>query len=410
VFEILMKVQDNEQRIDVQALEGIKVIDAATMVAGPLGASILGDFGADVVKVEPIGGDESRTFGPGRDGMSGVYSGVNRNKKAIAVDLRTAEGREVFHRLLAGADVLIENMLPAVRERFGLTAEELEARHPHLVALNVSGYGDQGPLAGRPAMDPVAQAITGFMAATGPRDGDAIKAGPPIADSSAGYLVAVAALVALFARQRSGAGQNGSVSLVGALFHLQAPWFGQYLFADYVQERPGNASNFYAPYNAYRTKDSGLVHVVAFNDRHFAKLVNATGQPELLEDPRFDTAAHRLANAAAIDAALAPWFAEHDRDEIVALLSSHDIICAPVLAYDEAVAHPQIRAMDLVVDVAHDELGPLRIPGIPIKLQDTPGSIRRPPTSVGEHSVEVLLDLGYSTEDVDRLTAASVVR
>lgn len=394
----------------MQALEGIRVIDAATMVAGPLGASILGDFGAEVVKVEPIGGDESRTFGPGHDGMSGVYAGVNRNKKAIALDLRTDEGRELFHELLASADVLIENMLPAIRGRYGLTSEELRSRHPHLIALNVSGYGDDGPLAGRPAMDPVAQAMTGFMATTGWRDGEAIKAGPPIADSAAGYLVAIAALVGLFARRQGTEGQAGSVSLVGALFHLQAPWLGQYLFADYIQERPGNGSNFYAPYNAYRTGDAGLVHIVAFNDRHFAKLAHAIERPELLEDPRFDTAEHRLQNAAEIDAAIAPWFAERDRDEIVALLSSHDIICAPVLAYDEAVEHPQIRALGLVVDIVHDELGPLRIPGIPVKLERTPGGVRRPPSSVGENSAEVLRDLGYSQEDVARLMAASVVR
>lgn len=394
----------------MRALEGIRVIDAATMVAGPLGASILGDFGAEVIKVEPITGDESRTFGPGRDGMSGVYSGVNRNKKALAVDLRTEAGLRIFHELCAKADVLIENMLPAVQQRFGLTAAELKARHPHLITLNVSGYGDTGPFAGRPAMDPVAQAMTGFIAATGSRGGEAIKAGPPIADSSAGYLVAIAALVAILARQQTGHGQAGSVSLVGALFHLQAPWLGQYLFADYVQERAGNGSNFYAPYNAYATGDGGSVHVVAFNDRHFVRLVEATGQPELLDDPRFDTAAHRLENAAAIDAALAPWFAAHGRDEIVAILAGRGIICAPVLAYDEVVAHPQIQAMDLVVDIAHDVLGELRVPGIPIKLDSTPGSVRRPPASVGEHTAEVLTDLGYSEEDIARLMAQAVVR
>ena len=396
--------------MNVQALAGIRVVDAATMVAGPLGASILGDFGADVIKVEPIAGDESRTFGPGRDGMSGVYSGVNRNKRAMALDLRIEEGLRIFHELCAEADVLIENMLPAVRERFGLTAGELRERHPHLIALNVSGYGDTGPLAGRPAMDPVAQAITGFMAATGWRGGEPIKAGPPIADSSAGYLVAIAALVAIMARQQNGQGQAGSVSLVGALFHLQSPWLGQYLLADYVQARPGNGSNFYAPYNAYRTRDGGSVHVVAFNDRHFGKLVQATGQTQLLDDPRFDTATHRLENAAAVDAALAPWFAAHDRDDVVAVLAGHDIICAPVLAYDEAVAHPQIRAMDLVVDVAHDELGDLRVPGVAIKLDRSPGTIRRPPTSVGEHTAQILADLGHSPEDIARLTADAVVR
>jgi CoA:oxalate CoA-transferase len=394
----------------VFALDGIRVVDAATMVAGPLGASILGDFGAEVIKIEPIAGDESRTFGPGRDGMSGVFSGVNRNKTAIAVDLRTEDGLRVFHELCAEADVLIENMLPAVRERFGLTNTELRARHPHLICLNVSGYGDEGPLAGRPAMDPVAQAMTGFMAATGWRGGEPIKAGPPIADSAAGYLVAIAALVAIMARQQTGQGQAGSVSLVGALFHLQTPWLGQYLLADYVQERPGNGSNFYAPYNAYRTKDGGSVHVVAFNDRHFGKLAQATGQPELLEDPRFDGAASRLANSAELDGILGAWFAAHDRDEVIDVLTGHDIICAPVLAYDEAVEHPQIQALGMVVDVDHDELGRLRVPGIPIKLDQTPGSIRRPPSSVGEHTSEVLTGLGYHAEDIARLMAAAVVR
>ena len=411
MFEISITVPNHERKADtLLALEGIRVVDAATMVAGPLGASILGDFGAEVIKVEPIAGDESRTFGPGRDGMSGVYSGVNRNKMAIAVDLRTEDGLRVFHELCAEADVLIENMLPAVRERFGLTSAELRARHPHLICLNVSGYGDEGPLAGRPAMDPVAQAMTGFMAATGWRGGEPLKAGPPIADSAAGYLVAIAALVSIMARQQSGQGQAGSVSLVGALFHLQTPWLGQYLFADYVQERPGNGSNFYAPYNAYPTKDGGSVHVVAFNDRHFAKLAQAIGQPELLDDPRFGSAARRLENAAELDAAVATWFATHDRDEVVTILAGNDIICAPVLAYDEAVMHPQITALDMVVDVAHHELGALRVPGIPIKLAQTPGSIRRPPSSVGEHTSEILAGLGYQEEDIARLMAAAVVR
>lgn len=394
----------------MEALAGIRVIDAATMVAGPLGASILGDFGADVVKVEPIGGDESRTFGPGRDGMSGVYSGVNRNKSAIALDLRTEEGLRIFNELCESADVLIENMLPAVQKRFGLTAEELRARHPHLICINVSGYGHTGPLAGRPAMDPVAQAMTGFMAASGWRGGEPIKSGPPIADSAAGYLVAITALVAILGRQHGAGGQSGSVSLVGALFHLQTPWLGQYLFADYVQQRSGNASNFYAPYNAYLTRDGGSVHVVAFNDRHFRKLADAVGMPELLDDPRFADAASRLANSEDLDKLLTPWFRTHDRDDIVALLGGYDIICAPVLAYDEAVANPQVQALDLVVDIEHPTLGGIQVPGVPIRLSGTPGSVRQPPPRVGENTAEVLARLGYDTAEIDRLAADAVVR
>lgn len=155
------------------------------------------------------------------------------------------------------------------------------------------------------------------------------------------------------------------MSLVGALFHLQTPWLGQYLLADYIQGKVGNGSNFYAPYNAYTTRDGGAVHVVAFNDRHFVKLARAMGAEALIDDPRFAQAVSRLENREALDAAVAPWFAERDRDDVVALLSAHDIICAPILAYDEAVRHPQIQALDLVVDITHDELGPLQVPGLP---------------------------------------------
>ncbi|MFF2464182.1 CaiB/BaiF CoA transferase family protein [Streptomyces mirabilis] len=412
---MLARVRDNEHgwsrmAQQVRALAGTRVIDAATMVAGPLGASILADFGADVVKVEPIAGDESRTFGPGRDGMSGVYAGVNRNKRAIALDLRTEEGRELFHELCAGADVLIENMLPTVRAKFGLTAEELRERHPYLICLNVSGYGDSGPSAGRPALDPVAQALTGMIQGTGDPDGRGIKAGPPVADSSAGYLVAVAALVSLFARQKTGAGQNGSVSLVASLFHLQSPWLGQYMLADYVAPRVGNASNFYAPYNAYATRDGGAVHIVAFNDRHFERFVKAAGAEHLLDDERFTNAASRLAHREELDLVLAPWFAERDRDDIVTLLTDQNIICAPVLAYDEAVDHPQIRALEMVVGLESEALGEVRVPGLPIKLSDTPGRVERPPTALGEHTAELLKELGHNDQDIARLLAARVVR
>lgn len=392
------------------ALHGIRVIDAGTMVAGPLGATLLADFGADVIKVEPITGDESRTFGPRRGDQSGVFVGVNRNKRDIALDLRTEDGRRVFLELCASADVVIDNMRPPVKKKLGLTTDVLRAANPRLIVLSVSGYGEVGPLADRPALDPVAQAITGFMQATGDPSGGALKAGPPIADSATGYLVAVAALVALLGRERTGEGQQGSVSLVQSLFHLQSPWIGQYFLAGYVNPKSGNASNFYAPYNAFATSDGGMVHVVAFNDRFFANLLTAVGLEHLADDPRFADGVARLVHREELDAELRPWFAARKRDDIVEELTGRDVICAPVLAYDEAVEHPQIQATGMAVDVEHAELGPLRVPGVPISLSDTPGSVRLAPPALGQQSEEILRELGYSPERIGELRTKQVIK
>ena len=377
----------------MRALEDIRVLDAASMMAGPYGATLLGDMGADVIKLEPPNGDETRRIGPRNETDSGVFVGINRNKRGIAVDLRTGEGREVLGALVDWADVLVENLRPRAKERLGLDWEALHARNPRLVSVGVSTFGADGPYAGRPGIDPVAQAVSGLLNVTGPAGGDPVKAGPPVADAVASVLVAYGALSALWARQRTGEGQRVDVSLIDGLIHVQAPYTGQYFLLGRQQPRLGNSIDWYAPYNAYRCADGRFVHLACYNDKFFANLCAALGRPELADDERFRGNAERLAHREELDELIAGWLAERPRDAALEALWAHDVIVGPVNDYAEVFADPQVQHNEMVVQTDHAS-GPLRVTGVPVKLSATPGAVRRPPPALGEHTAEVLAELG----------------
>ncbi len=379
----------------MRALEDIRVLDAASMMAGPYGATLLGDLGADVIKLEPPNGDETRRIGPRTETDSGVFVGINRNKRSIAVDLRTEEGSEVLGALVDWADVLVENLRPRAKARLGLDWETLHARNPRLVSVGVSTFGADGPYAGRPGIDPVAQAVSGLLNVTGPAGGDPVKAGPPVADAMASVLVAYGALSALWARQRTGEGQRVDVSLIDGLIHLQAPYTGQYFLLGRQQPRLGNSIDWYAPYNAYRCADGRFVHLACYNDKFFANLCAALGRPELASDERFRGNAERLAHRDELDELISGWLAERPRDAALEVLWSHDVIVGPVNDYAEVFADPQVLHNEMVVETDHAS-GPLRVTGVPVKLSATPGAVRRPPPGLGEHTAEVLAELGLA--------------
>jgi len=377
----------------VRALDDIRVLDAASMMAGPYGATLLGDLGADVIKLEPPQGDETRRMGPRTETDSGVYVGINRNKRGIAVDLRTEQGREVLSALVDWADVLVENLRPRAKERLGLDWESLHARNARLVSVGVSTFGADGPYAGRPGIDPIAQAVSGLLNVTGPAGGDPVKAGPPVADGVASLLVAYGALCALWARQRTGEGQRVEVSLIDGLIHIQAPYTGQHFLLGRQQPRLGNSTDWYAPYNAYRCADGRFVHLACYNDKFFANLCAALGRPELAGDERFRGNAERLAHRDELDELIAGWLAERPRDAALEILWANDVIVGPVNDYAEVFADPQVRHNEMVVETDHAS-GPLRVTGVPVKLSATPGAVRRPPPALGEHTAEVLAELG----------------
>jgi crotonobetainyl-CoA:carnitine CoA-transferase CaiB-like acyl-CoA transferase len=376
----------------MRALDDIRVLDAASMMAGPYGATLLGDLGADVIKLEPPAGDETRRIGPRNETDSGVYVGINRNKRSIVVDLRSAESRPVLDALVDWADVVVENLRPTAKQALGLDWPTLHARNPRVVAVTVSTFGSTGPYAGRPGIDPIAQAVSGFLSVTGFPDGDPVKAGPPVADAVCSILAAYGALAALWARQRTGEGQHVDVSLVDGLIHVQAPYTGQFFLLDRQQPRMGNSTDWYAPYNAYRCGDGLYVHVACYNDKFFRNLCAALEQPELAEEERFATGEARVAHRADLDIVIAAFLAARSRAEALEQLWAHDVIAGPVNGYREVFADPQVVHNEMSVEVDH-HAGPLRVTGVPVRLSETPGAVRRPPPGLGQHTAEILREL-----------------
>ena len=389
--------------MSMMALEGLKVLDAASMLAGPYCATLLGDLGADVIKIEPPNGDETRRFGPRKGTDSGVFVGVNRNKRSVCIDLRSDVGQQVLARLVQWADIVVDNLRPQARRSLGLDHETLRAQNPRIISVSLSSFGADGPYAGRAGIDPVAQALTGFMAVTGPAGGTPTKAGPPVGDATASLLASVGALAALRAREVTGLGQQVDVSLIDGLVHIQAPYTGQYFLLGTQQPRSGNSIDWYAPYNSYECGDGRFVHLACYNDKFFRNLCAAMGQAELADDERFCSNDLRLEHRSELDEEIGTFLADLSRDEALDILWKHDVIVGPVNDYEEVFADPQVRHNQMVVDVDH-HAGPLRVTGVPVKLADTPGSVRRPPPGLGEHTAEILAELGFDDAFVSALS------
>ena len=386
------------------ALAGIKVIDLTRVLGGPYCTMILSDHGADVIKIEPPQGDEVRDWGPPFDeGDASYFIGVNRNKRAISLDIGKPAGREVLLRLLDGADVLVENFKPGGMEKWGIGYTDLEPRFPSLIHCRVSGFGADGPLGGLPGYDAVLQAMTGLMSINGDPSTGPLRMGCPTVDLATGLYSAIAILMALQERARSGRGQFIDMTLHDcgmALLHPQAANF----FLNGKRPMPlGNPHPNISPYEKFATRTCDIF-LACGNDAQFRKLVDLLGRPDLASDPRFPTNAARLVNRAALTTELTAAFAAHDGHIIAETLLRAGVPAGPVLAVDEAAAAPHTAAREMVT-----ELDGYRGLGTPIKLSRTPGGTRRRPPRFAEHTEEVLGEHGFSRADVAALLHEGVL-
>ena len=387
------------------ALEHLTVVDLTQVMAGPSCCQLLGDLGANVVKVEPVGsGDHTRQSMGHRmpRGESSAFLAVNRNKQGIALDLKQEAGREALYRLVRGADVLVENFRPGVTARLGVDYPALRAVNERLIYASISGFGQTGPYADRPGYDLIAQAMSGIMSVTGDPAGEPAKCGVPVADLAAGLYCAVGILTACVARERTGRGQHIDTSLYEAAMGLSF-WETAELWATGRVPAPlGSAHRMSAPYQALRTRDGHLT-VGANNPRLWERLCRVLGREDLLSDPRFTSNADRLANRDVLAGELESVLKGKDTDEWVAVLLEAGVPAGPLRDYRQACEDPHTLAREMVVTMRHPVEGEIRGLGIPVKLSETPGSVRRAAPGLGEHTNEILARLGYSPGEIASL-------
>ncbi|ULR49966.1 CaiB/BaiF CoA transferase family protein [Streptomyces deccanensis] len=382
----------------------LRVLDLATLFAGPLAATMLGDFGAEVIKVEhPTKPDPSRGHGPSKDGVGLWWKLLGRNKRTLTLNLSTPGGRDTLLRLAATADVIIENFRPGTLEKWGLGWKELSAANPGLVLARVTGFGQFGPYAHRPGFGTLAEAMSGFAAITGEPDAPPVLPPFGLADSIAGLATAYAVMTALAARDRTGQGQTVDMAIIEPILTVLGPqplWYDQ---LGHVQPRTGNRSANNAPRNTYRTADGSWVAVSTSAQSIAERVMRLVGRPELIDEPWFGSGAERAGNADVLDEAVGAWIARHTREEVIEAFEKAEAAVAPIQDVREVMTDPQYRALDTITTVDDPDLGPLRMQNVLFRLSATPGAIRWAGRAHGADTDSILTELGLSGLEIETL-------
>jgi crotonobetainyl-CoA:carnitine CoA-transferase CaiB-like acyl-CoA transferase len=381
-------------------LHGVRIIDLTRVLAGPFATMQLADLGADVIKVESPSGDDTRRWGPPWvAGESAYYVCTNRNKRGIVLDFREPSAREALKRLVAGADVLIENFRVGTMERWGLGYEQLQEVNPGLIYCSITGYGRSGPAAHLPGYDPIIEAVGGFMAINGEEGGRPLKVGVAVIDELTGCQAALAIAAALLHKERTGEGQRVDLSLFESALSALANQASAYLMGDEIHPRLGNAHPHIVPTDSFETA-TGPLMVCVGNDRQFQRLCNLLDADELAHDPRFASNRDRVRHRMELTEILRGHFVKVEASDFVTRANALGVPVGPVLELDEVFAQPQVAAREMLITLEHPTIGPLRMVGFPIKLSRTPASVRYPPPLHGEHGAEVLAEVGLTPDDL----------
>lgn len=391
-----------------KVFEGLKVVDLTTALNGPFCTMFLGDYGADVIKIEPVGGEQSRSWGPidEKSGESGFYGFVNRNKKGCTLNLKSEKGLEMFYELVKDADVLVENYRGGVTERLKIDYDTIKKINPNIIYASGSGFGQYGPITHRPCYDIVAQAMGGMLNLTGFKENDPVKVGPSVADHVAGIYLMVGVGMALYHREKTGEGQHIDVSMFDVIFSLLENAIVNYTMGGFIPERNGNVDPSIAPFDVYACKD-GFVALGVGNDKLFNKFANIIGHQELLEDERYKDNVSRCNNYIPdLQNLIREWCADYTKSEIEDIMDEAGIPCGPVLNVKEAIEHPHIQARDMMVHCEHPTVGDMYFQGCVIKLSETPGEVETAPPLVGQHNREVF---GLSEEEEKTLIEEGVL-
>ena len=392
------------------ALHGIRVLDLGQFMAGPMAAMWLGDFGAEVIKVEHPRGDGFRHWGRTKDGHPLLWKMLSRNKECVTLNLSKPEGQQMLRDLVAQSDVLIENFTPGTLATWGLAYEDLAKVNPRLVMLSISAYGQTGPYASRPGFGTLAEALSGYAHITGEADGPPMLPAFGLADSIAGLNGAYGIVVALMARQRTGRGQHIDCSLCEPLITLLGWQVVEYDQLGQIQGRAGSRLPFSAPRNTYRTKDEKYLAMSSSAQSVFERTMQAIGKPELIADERFIDNRKRGANVEELDAIIAEWIAGKTADEAMEIFIAHEAAAAPIYDVSEVVADPQFQARKVVVPVDDQDLGSIRMQAPTPRLSDTPGRINFTGPHLGQHNNKIYGDLlGLDAAEVDRRAAAGII-
>ena len=406
-----MNSASGQQEAVSQPLEGLKVLDLTRVLAGPYCTMMLADMGADVVKVERPGmGDDTRGYGPPfTAGESTYFLSINRNKRGMTLDLKSARGLEILGEMLRAADVVVENFRPGLMESFGYGYEAVREMNPRIVYCSISGYGGSGPDSALPGYDLIIQGEGGIASLTGDPDGPPFKVGTSQADIVSGMMACQGILLALLARERTGRGQRVDVGMLDCQVALLTYQAGIYFATGESPGRLGNRHPSIVPYETFECAD-GYVNVACGNEAMWRRFCGTAGLEELAGDPRFRTNADRVKHAAELREILAPALAAGTTDEWIDSLREAGVPTGRIASVSDVCESPQVKAREMVVELEHPNAGPIRVTGVPVKLSDTPGAVRSPPPLLGQHTEQVLADwLGMSAEEVRELHGRNVV-